>query len=100
MFDASVSGFFGALAMTPLVLWMSDQTWGPPSMVTFLPGFWLLVPGAAGLIGATEIVGTDSTLGTNDFSAAINTVFSITLGVLIGTTIYNSTRDGVSRWRG
>ncbi len=86
VFDASVSGFFGALAMTPIVLWMSNQTWGPPSMVTFLPGFWLLVPGAAGLIGATEIVGTDSALGANDFSAAINTVFSITLGVLIGTT--------------
>ena len=99
VFDASVSGFFGALAMTPIVLWMSNQTWGPPSMVTFLPGFWLLVPGAAGLIGATEIVGTDSALGTNDFSAAINTVFSITLGVLIGTTIYNATRDGMSRLR-
>ena len=99
VFDASVSGFFGALAMTPIVLWMSTQRWGPPSMVTFLPAFWLLVPGAAGLIGATEIVGTDSTLETSDFSAAVNTVFSITLGVLIGTSIYNSTLVSVKRWR-
>lgn len=99
VFDASVSGFFGALAMTPIVLWMSTQTWGPPSMVTFLPAFWLLVPGAAGLIGVTEIVGTDAALGTNDFSAAINTVFSITLGVLIGTSIYNSTRLSMNHWR-
>ena len=97
VFSANVSGFFGALAMTPIVLWMSTQRWGPPTMVTFLPGFWLLVPGAAGLIGATEIVGTDSALGVSDFSAAINTVFSIALGILIATALYNSTRDGMSR---
>jgi uncharacterized membrane protein YjjP (DUF1212 family)/uncharacterized membrane protein YjjB (DUF3815 family) len=96
VFGPVTSGFFGALAMTPLVLWMSDQTWGPPSMVTFLPAFWLLVPGAAGLIGATEIVGTDSTLGVNDFSSAINTVFSIALGILIGSALYNSTRIGMT----
>ena len=97
VFDASVSGFFGALAMTPLVLWMSVQPWGPPTMVTFLPAFWLLVPGAAGLIGVTEIVGTDSSLGVSDFSSAINTVFSIALGILIATAIYNSSRAGMSR---
>ena len=95
LFDADVSAFFGALAMTPVVLWMSDQSWGPPSMVTFLPAFWLLVPGAAGLIGVTEIVGTDSPLGPDDFTAAIGTVLMIALGILIGTAIYNSTRAGL-----
>jgi len=74
---------------------MSDQSWGPPSMVTFLPAFWLLVPGAAGLIGVTEIVGTDSPLGPDDFTAAIGTVLMIALGILIGTAIYNSTRAGL-----
>jgi len=95
LFHADVSAFFGALAMTPLVLWISDQSWGPPSMVTFLPAFWLLVPGAAGLIGVTEIVGTDSPLGPDDFTAAIGTVLMIALGILIGTAIYNSTRAGL-----
>lgn len=97
VFGANVSGFFGALAMTPVVLWMSVQRWGPPTMVTFLPAFWLLVPGAAGLIGVTEIVGTDSALGVSDFSAAISTVFSIALGILIGTALYNSTRASMTR---
>lgn len=97
VFGANVSGYFGALAMTPLVLWMSDQSWGPPTMVTFLPAFWLLVPGAAGLIGVTEIVGTDSALGVEDFSAAISTVFSIALGILTGTAIYDSVRAGADR---
>jgi uncharacterized membrane protein YjjP (DUF1212 family) len=95
LFGADVSAFFGALAMTPVVFWMSETTWGPPSMVTFLPGFWLLVPGAAGLIGVTEIVGTDSPLGVQDFTAAIGTVFTIALGILIGTAVYSGTRAGV-----
>ena len=52
-FGSQLSGFFGALAMTPLVLWFEHLPQGPPKLVTFLPAFWLLVPGAAGLIGIT-----------------------------------------------
>ena len=47
-----VSGFFGALVMTPVALAVARLPDGPPSQVTFLPAFWLLVPGALGLIGA------------------------------------------------
>jgi uncharacterized membrane protein YjjP (DUF1212 family) len=97
VFGATVSAFFGALAMTPVVLWMSAKRWGPPTMVTFLPAFWLLVPGAAGLIGVTEIVGTDSALGPTDFTEMISTVFSIALGILIASAVYNSTRVGMTR---
>ena len=53
VFGGLLSGFFGALAMTPLALWVETVRNGPPKLVTFLPGFWLLVPGAAGLIGVT-----------------------------------------------
>jgi len=49
------------------------------------PAFWLLVPGAAGLIGVTAIVGTSSRLALNDFTATMVTVLAIALGVLIGT---------------
>ena len=97
VFGANVSGFFGALAMTPLVLWISTQSWGPPAMATFLPAFWLLVPGAAGLIGVTEMVGTNSPLGPQDFAAAMGAVLTIALGILIGTALFNSARAGVRR---
>jgi hypothetical protein len=63
--------------------------------VTFLPAFWLLVPGAAGLIGVTEIVGANSTLGTADFSEAISAVIEISLGVLIGTAAFRAGAAGV-----
>ena len=85
VFEPELSGFFGALAMTPLVLLIGRRREGPPSMVLFLPAFWLLVPGAAGLIGVTAIVGTTSRLGPADFTTTMVTVLSIALGVLIGT---------------
>ncbi len=85
VFEPELSGFFGALAMTPLVLLIGRRREGPPSMVLFLPAFWLLVPGAAGLIGVTAIVGTTSRLGPADFTTTMVTVLSIALGVLIAT---------------
>lgn len=85
VFSAELSAFFGALAMTPLVLLIGRRRAGPPSMVLFLPAFWLLVPGAAGLIGVTAIVGTNSRLAPADFTATMVTVLAIALGVLIGT---------------
>jgi uncharacterized membrane protein YjjP (DUF1212 family) len=85
VFSAELSAFFGALAMTPLVLLIGRRRAGPPSMVLFLPAFWLLVPGATGLIGVTAIVGTNSRLAPADFTATMVTVLAIALGVLIGT---------------
>ena len=37
-----ISGFFGMLAATPLGNVIQNRFRGPPSMVTFLPSFWLL----------------------------------------------------------
>ena len=64
--------------MTPAVLWSIQRLRiGPPSLVTFLPAFWFLAPGAAGLIGVTEMVGTDSALGLADFTDSLGTVIEI-----------------------
>ena len=95
VFDAQISGFFGALAMTPVVLWLDATNHGPPSLVTFLPSFWLLVPGAGGLLGLTEIVGSDRQLGLQTFVSALITIMSIALGVLIGTAAYRTVATSV-----
>ncbi len=89
---STVSGFVGALAMTPVVLWIASLRHGVPSQLTFLPGFWLLVPGAAGLVGLTEAVGTSE--GLEDFATALTSVMSIALGVLIGTALYRVVHRG------
>jgi len=82
----------GALAMTPVVLWIASLRHGVPSQLTFLPGFWLLVPGAAGLVGMTEAIGTSE--GLEDFATALTSVMSIALGVLIGTALYRVVHRG------
>ncbi|MFF2272879.1 threonine/serine exporter ThrE family protein [Agromyces sp. NPDC058136] len=89
---ATVSGFIGALAMTPVVLWVATLRGGAPTQLTFLPAFWLLVPGAAGLLGITEAVGT--TQGLQDFAEAFTSIMSIALGVLIGTALYRVVHHG------
>jgi uncharacterized membrane protein YjjP (DUF1212 family) len=94
VFGGLLSGFFGALAMTPLVLWVETLPSGPPKLVTFLPGFWLLVPGAAGLIGVTELLGVNPQLGTQAIVDTLVTVMSIALGVLIGTAAYRTAHVG------
>ncbi len=80
----ALSAFFGALAMTPLVLLIGSRDYGAPSQITFLPAFWLLVPGVSGVIGLT--VAADDGLAGLGF--ALTTVLSIALGVLIGTALY------------
>lgn len=92
LIGATVSGFIGALAMTPVVLWIATLRNGAPSQLTFLPAFWVLVPGAAGLIGLTEAVTSEA--GFVDFAAALVTVMSIALGVLIGTALYRAITRG------
>lgn len=92
LIGSTVSGFVGALAMTPAVLWIASLRHGVPSQLTFLPGFWLLVPGAAGLVGLTEAVGTSE--GLEDFATALTSVMSIALGVLIGTALYRVVHRG------
>jgi uncharacterized membrane protein YjjP (DUF1212 family) len=87
LISVEVSGFFGALAMTPVVLAIGRSHLGIPSMVLFLPGFWSLVPGAAGLLDITQLVGTNPSLGLANFISTFVTVISITLGVLLGSAI-------------
>ena len=83
-----VSGFFGALLMTPVALAIARLPGGPPSQVTFLPAFWLLVPGALGLIGVTEVVGDPATATIDDLLKPVGSIVSIALGVLGGVSVY------------
>jgi uncharacterized membrane protein/uncharacterized membrane protein YjjP (DUF1212 family) len=97
LFGANVSSFFGALAMTPVALAISDLTRGPPSQVTFLPAFWLLVPGAIGLIGVTEVVGNPAEAGLDDLIEPVASIIAIALGVLCGASVYRGVYKGVAK---
>jgi uncharacterized membrane protein YjjP (DUF1212 family) len=85
---ANASGFFGAIAMTPVAMAISHLPGGPPSQVTFLPAFWLLVPGAVGLIGVAEAFGSPADAGLQDLVQPLASILAIALGVLCGASIH------------
>jgi uncharacterized membrane protein YjjP (DUF1212 family) len=82
-FDGVLSALVGAAAMTPVAVLVARQPNAPPALVSFLPAFWLLVPGALGLIGVATLLDGNST-GTDTVITTIATMVSIALGVLIG----------------
>jgi uncharacterized membrane protein YjjB (DUF3815 family) len=90
VFGGYVSAFSGALVMTPVAYIVERQANGPPALVTFLPAFWLLVPGALGLIGITELLGTQGAASLDDLVGTFGAVAGIALGVLCGYPIYRS----------
>jgi uncharacterized membrane protein YjjB (DUF3815 family) len=84
-YGAAFGGFAGGLAATlgaAVVHWRG----GPPSLVVFLPSFWLLVPGSLGLIGTTQLA-THTGDGFVTASGAIAVIVAIALGVLVGSAI-------------
>ncbi|MGH2789675.1 MAG: hypothetical protein ACRDJ0_01660 [Actinomycetota bacterium] len=78
IFGGYVSAFVGAMVMTPASVWVSRLPSAMPPSASFLPGFWLLVPGALGLIGITELAG-DGNAGTNDLVATAVSIFAVAL---------------------
>jgi uncharacterized membrane protein YjjB (DUF3815 family) len=106
LFGGALSAFFGALAMTPFAMVGARQRWGPPMLVSFLPAFWLLVPGALGLVSLTRLLGGDQASGLDVLVTTGTTMVGIALGVLLGTAVttrvldrlgYVGARRGASR---
>ncbi|WP_258725489.1 threonine/serine ThrE exporter family protein [Cellulomonas sp. NS3] len=90
-FGGVFSAFVGALLMTLVAMYASTRPTGPPTLVGFLPGFWLLVPGALGLVGVTSILGDDSRALATVVTAA-TTMVAISLGVLAGLALGTALR--------
>ena len=81
-----LSAFVGAVAMTPVADLVARQRTGPPAIVSFTPAFWLLVPGALGLVGVAALLNGDST-GTSTLVTTVETMVAIALGVLVGRAL-------------
>jgi uncharacterized membrane protein YjjP (DUF1212 family) len=80
------SGFFGTLVATPLGYLIQKRLKGPPSMVTFLPSFWLLVPGALGLLTVKRLLSDPARL--DGLMSVAFALASIALGTLVGASLY------------
>jgi len=92
-----LSAFTGAVLMTPVAMLVARHRNGPTTLVSFLPAFWLLVPGALGLVGVAKYIGDERVYGAASLITAGETMVAIALGVLIGSALgarLSPTRNG------
>jgi uncharacterized membrane protein YjjB (DUF3815 family) len=82
-----LSGFIGAVAMTPVAYWIQGRPGAPPAQVTFLPGFWLLVPGSLGLIGLTQFAADNRQSGLETVGDMTLALVAVALGVMVGVAL-------------
>jgi uncharacterized membrane protein YjjP (DUF1212 family) len=94
-----LSAFVGAVVMTPVAVLISHAPGGPPPMVSFLPAYWLLVPGALGLEGVTSLLHGDVT-GFATLTTTLTTMVAVSLGVLVGFGIASLSPTAMARLRG
>lgn len=86
-FSPEMSGFFGAVVMTPLAMLIARRFGGLPTMVLLIPGLWVLLPGAAGLIGLAGLVDASTQVAGDVLLTTLTTIVSIGLGVLVGSSV-------------
>jgi uncharacterized membrane protein YjjB (DUF3815 family) len=67
-------------------------------MVTFLPTFWLLVPGALGLMSVTRML-SDRAAGIDGLTSAMFAFVSIALGTLMGASLYKWLTEQFEMWQ-
>ncbi|MEU2547715.1 threonine/serine exporter family protein [Streptomyces roseolus] len=89
---AAFGAFAAGAVLPPMATWIEKRS-RTPDQVVFLPCFWLLVPGAVGLTGVSEIiVRKDTDGGLNSLVGTVITVAAIALGVLVGAGLQRRPR--------
>lgn len=67
-------------------------------MVTFLPSFWLVVPGSLGLRSVTHLL-SDQAAGIEGLITVVFAMTSIALGTLVGASLYKAVTEQFGWWR-
>lgn len=92
-----LSAFIGAFVMTPVALVVARFPSGPSPLVSFLPAFWMLVPGALGLVGVATLLDGGAG-GVSTLVSTASTMLGIALGVLLGLTASRALPGLPRRW--
>lgn len=98
VFGSELSGFFGMTVAMPLSYLVQTYFRGPPAMITFLPSFWLVVPGSLGLRSMTQLL-SDHAAGLDGLVTVLFAMTSIALGTLVGATVYRVVTEHFGWWR-
>jgi uncharacterized membrane protein YjjP (DUF1212 family) len=84
IFGGYVAALLAAAVMTVAASVLERFPRSLPGHAAFLPGFWLLVPGALGLIGLARFAGG---AGPQELLVTVGSIFAVALGVLCGTQV-------------
>jgi len=98
LIGSEISGFFGTLVATPLGYLIQLRFKGPPAAVTFLPSFWMLVPGALGLLSVTRMM-SNRDAGLDGIITVVFVIASIALGTLVGASLYRGVTEAFGVWQ-
>ncbi|MBW0011830.1 threonine/serine exporter family protein [Mycobacterium sp.] len=90
LFGSSAGGFGGGLALMVCALAVSQRPDAPPAAALLAPGFWLLVPGALGLVGVTQLVTTNTGAAV---AVTVMSIISIALGLQTGVLLWRARRQ-------
>jgi uncharacterized membrane protein YjjP (DUF1212 family) len=85
LFGSYASGFGGGLALMWCALAIARRPEAPPLAALLPPGFWLLVPGALGLVGVTQLVVADAG---SAVALTVVSMISIALGLQTGLLLW------------
>ena len=91
-----LSGFAGGLVIVPLSELLARLRNAPPAAVLLLPAFWILVPGALGLRGLSQLA---TGLGAANVTSTVIALFAIALGILVGSSLTRDARTVRRTWR-
>ena len=96
LLGAPLSGFVGGLVLVPLTELLSRFPKAPPAAMTLLPAFLLLVPGALGLRGVTQLA---TGFGATDVVVTLLSLFAVAVGVLVGSSVTRDVRAVRQTWQ-
>jgi uncharacterized membrane protein YjjP (DUF1212 family) len=94
---SAMSGFVGAAVMVVVAASVA-RLGGPAPLVGYLPAFWLLVPGAIGLLGVTEAVGHGILNSAATLVTTLGSIVSVALGMLVGSGVVSGVTRVVQVW--
>lgn len=87
LFGPILSGFIATLVVVPFVRYAERFQSTPPAFALFMPAFLMLVPGALGLLGVSQLASIEPSNGIGGMVSAISAILSIALGILVGTRL-------------
>ena len=87
LFGPILSGFVATLVVVPFVRYAERFQSTPPAFALFMPAFLMLVPGALGLLGVSQLAAIEPSNGIGGMVSAISAILSIALGILVGTRL-------------